>query len=110
MLKSVVDVTIPALVFLRITVVGLELSADDFRRVAHRFRVVAVATAVRVILWPLVAVTFLDRIEFAVFATAYFLNRVPLLMAALVWFRLTRSSDPAATKRADHEPARDFTN
>jgi len=59
-------------------------------------RNVGIATAV--------AVTVLDRIEFAVFATAYFLNQVPLLVAALVLFRLTRSSDPAATKRADHEP------
>jgi ACR3 family arsenite efflux pump ArsB len=60
-------------------------------------RNVGIATAV--------AVTVLGRIEFAVFATAYFLNQVPILVAALVLFRLTRSSDPAAMKRADHDPA-----
>jgi BASS family bile acid:Na+ symporter len=49
-------------------------------------RNVAIATAV--------AVTVLNRLEFAVFATAYFLNQVPVLVAALVLFRLTRPANP----------------
>ena len=49
-------------------------------------RNVGIATAV--------AVTVLGRIEFAVFATAYFLNQVPILVAALVLFRLSRSTKP----------------
>jgi BASS family bile acid:Na+ symporter len=47
-------------------------------------RNVAVATAV--------AVTVLGRVEFAVFATAYFLAQVPILVAALTLFRLHRST------------------
>ena len=48
-------------------------------------RNVAVATAV--------VVTFRGRVEFAVFATAYFLSQVPVVLGALVHFRLTRSTD-----------------
>ena len=218
MLKTAVDVATPVLAFMLLVIVGLELSGEDFRRVARRFRLVALATAAQVVLWPLaaalllaflplppyvgaglllvlpvlagmfvrrarpglprrhgrrllalslvalaglialvvlqeserlagdftgiswavtlltaimgeggwlvgwtcrlgpkdrfalamvlvvrnvavataVAVTVLGRIEFAVFATAYFLNQVPLLLAALVAFRLARSPDPIA--------------
>jgi BASS family bile acid:Na+ symporter len=49
-------------------------------------RNVAIATAV--------AVTVLGRTEFAVFATAYFLNQVPLLVATLVLFRCIKSWSP----------------
>lgn len=38
-----------------------------------------------------VAVTILGRIEFAAFATAYFLNQVPLIVFALVLVRLTQA-------------------
>src|SRR5262249_51385121 len=61
-------------------------------------RNVAIATAV--------AVTVLGRTEFAIFATAYFLNQVPLLLAALGLFRLLVPQG-SASKRGDHEPARD---
>jgi hypothetical protein len=53
-------------------------------------RHVAIATAV--------AVTVLGRMEFAVFATAYFLNQVPILFAALILFRLTRPSPPDTSR------------
>lgn len=56
MLKDVVDIAVPALVFFLMTVVGLELTAADFRRVARRFPVVALATGLQFLLWPLVAV------------------------------------------------------
>jgi BASS family bile acid:Na+ symporter len=46
-------------------------------------RNVGIATAV--------AVTVLGRVEFAVFATAYFLAQVPILLAAAVAFRSTRA-------------------
>src|SRR5262249_3274126 len=45
-------------------------------------RNVAVATAI--------AVTALGRVEFAVFATAYFLAQVPILLAAVLVFRRRR--------------------
>jgi BASS family bile acid:Na+ symporter len=48
-------------------------------------RNVGIATAI--------AVTALGRIEFAVFATAYFLAQVPLLLAVVVVFRWLRASD-----------------
>jgi ACR3 family arsenite efflux pump ArsB len=50
-------------------------------------RNVAIATAV--------AVTVLGRVKFAVFATAYFLNQIPLIAAALILSRLTRPPDAA---------------
>jgi hypothetical protein len=36
---------------------------------------------------PALAVTVLHQLEFAVFATTYFLSQVPLLLAAAVVFR-----------------------
>jgi ACR3 family arsenite efflux pump ArsB len=51
-------------------------------------RNVAIATAV--------AVTVLGRVEFAVFATAYFLNQILLIVAALSLSRLTRPPDAAS--------------
>ncbi len=63
MLKTVLDVTIPVLVFWLMFVVGLELSAEDFRRIARRFRIVALATAAQLLLWPLVAVALLATLR-----------------------------------------------
>jgi ACR3 family arsenite efflux pump ArsB len=51
-------------------------------------RNVGVATAV--------AVTVLGRVEFAVFAAASFLAQVPLVLAALALFRLSRVAAPGA--------------
>src|SRR5205823_1680558 len=48
-------------------------------------RNVGVATAI--------AVTVLGRVEFAVFATAYFLAQVPILVVAVLVFRCTRVTD-----------------
>jgi BASS family bile acid:Na+ symporter len=48
-------------------------------------RNVGIATAI--------AVTVLGRVEFAVFATAYFLAQVPILLAAALVFRCTRAGD-----------------
>jgi BASS family bile acid:Na+ symporter len=53
-------------------------------------RNVGIATAV--------AVTVLGRTEFAVFATAYFLNQMPIIVLALLFFRLTRSPGPATPR------------
>ena len=55
MLKPVLDVAVPALVFLAMVVVGLGLTAEDFWRVARRPRVVALATAGQAVLVPLAA-------------------------------------------------------
>jgi BASS family bile acid:Na+ symporter len=55
LMKTVLDVTTPCLVFFLMAVVGLELTADEFRRVARRFPLVALATALQLVLWPLVA-------------------------------------------------------
>jgi bile acid:Na+ symporter, BASS family len=57
MLKTLLDVTIPILVFLLMLVVGTELVPDDLRRAARQFRTVAIATVAQIILWPLVAVS-----------------------------------------------------
>jgi ACR3 family arsenite efflux pump ArsB len=92
LLKTVVDAGVPALVFFAMVVVGMELTAEDFRRVARRN--VGIATAI--------AVTVLGRVEFAVFATAYFLSQVPILLAAVLVFRYTRFGDEYYLMGADH--------
>src|SRR5262245_39359378 len=55
MLEPVLNVAVPALVFLIMVVVGLGLTAEDFRRVARRPRLVAAAVAGQVVLLPLIA-------------------------------------------------------
>jgi hypothetical protein len=40
-----------------------------------------------------IAVTVLGRVEFAVFATAYFLAQVPILLLAVLVFRWMRVAD-----------------
>jgi hypothetical protein len=40
MLRSVIDLGVPALTFLLMLAVGLDLTAEAFRRVVRRFRVV----------------------------------------------------------------------
>ncbi len=52
MLKTVVDVGVPALVFSAMAVVGMDLTADDFRRVARQPATVLVATAGQLVLLP----------------------------------------------------------
>jgi ACR3 family arsenite efflux pump ArsB len=56
-------------------------------------RNVAIATAL--------AVTVLGDLEFAVFATAYFLSQVPLLLAAVIAFRWVQSADRIAKNGTD---------
>jgi predicted Na+-dependent transporter len=108
MLKTAVDVATPCLVFLLMLVVGLELTAEDFRRGARRLRLVALATLGPVVLWPLAAVALLATLPLkphvgtgllpvAVFATAYVLSQVPILVAAVVLFRLFRAPIPETT-------------
>jgi BASS family bile acid:Na+ symporter len=56
-------------------------------------RNVGIATAI--------AVTILGRVEFAVFATAYFLTQVPILLTAVLMFRCTRVGDETNFTGAD---------
>ncbi len=57
-------------------------------------RNVGIATAI--------AVTVLGRVEFAVFATAYFLTQVPILLAAVLGFRYLRLGDGNNLTSADN--------
>jgi hypothetical protein len=45
LLKTVVDAAVPALVFFAMVVVGMDLTPDDFRRVARQPTIVVAATA-----------------------------------------------------------------
>ena len=56
-------------------------------------RNVGIATAI--------AVTILGRVEFAVFATVYFLAQVPILLAAVLVFRCMRVRDGNNAAGAD---------
>ncbi len=55
MLKLVLDITVPVLVIVMMGVVGMELTVEDFRRVAWQPGLVAAATAGQVVLLPLIA-------------------------------------------------------
>ena len=52
MLKTVVETGVPVLVFFAMVVVGMELTAGDFRRVARPPRTVVAATAGQFVLLP----------------------------------------------------------
>jgi len=49
-----------------------------------------------------IAVTVLGQVEFAVFATAYFLAQVPILLAAVLVFRWMRVADGNQIPGADN--------
>jgi BASS family bile acid:Na+ symporter len=52
LLKTVVDVGVPALVFFAMVVVGMELTTEDFRRVARQPATVLAATTGQFVLLP----------------------------------------------------------
>ena len=54
MLKTVVDAGVPALVFFAMLVVGMDLTPDDFRRVARQPRIVVAATAGQFLVLPVI--------------------------------------------------------
>jgi bile acid:Na+ symporter, BASS family len=66
LLKTVVDAGVPALVFSAMVVVGMELTIDDFRRVARQPRKVVAATAGQIVLLPVLG-----------WALVHFLNLPP---------------------------------
>ena len=54
LLKTVVDAGVPVLVFFAMVVVGMELTADDFRRVRRQPKTVAAATMGQFVLLPII--------------------------------------------------------
>jgi predicted Na+-dependent transporter len=58
-----------------------------------RFTVALVFVVRNVGIATAIAVTVLNQLEFAVFATAYFLSQLPLLLAAALVFRWMRVTD-----------------
>jgi predicted Na+-dependent transporter len=112
--KTVLELAAPTLVAGSMVVVGRQSQADDFRRVAHRPRLVLAATPGLVLITPLVgqllslalapltAVTVLGRVEFAVFATAYFVCQMPLALAAAATFRLLRGAEIGVAAGGGH--------
>lgn len=54
MLKTTIDVCVPVLVFSAMFVVGMELTTDDFRRVARRPGLVGLATVGQLVLLPFI--------------------------------------------------------
>lgn len=70
-------------------------------RAADRFTVGMVFVVRNVGIATAIAVTVLGRVEFAVFATAYFLAQVPLLLAVVLVFRYVRVADDSNPPGAD---------
>jgi BASS family bile acid:Na+ symporter len=70
-------------------------------RATDRFTVGMVFVVRNVGIATAIAVTVLGRVEFAVFATAYFLAQVPILLAAVVVFRCVWVADGSNAAGAD---------
>jgi ACR3 family arsenite efflux pump ArsB len=67
--------------------------------VADRFTL-AVEFAVRnVVIAAVIAITILGQVEFAIFATAYFLIEVPMMLIAVAAFRLVSDRSQTTTTR-----------
>jgi hypothetical protein len=69
--------------------------------VTERFTVGMVFVVRHVGIATAIAVTALGRVEFAVFATAYFLAQVPILLAAVLAFRQMRFGEGNQLSGAD---------
>jgi bile acid:Na+ symporter, BASS family len=69
---------------------------------ADRFTVGMVFVVRNVGIATAIAVTVLGRVEFAVFATAYFLAQAPILLGAVLVFRRLRVSEPNKREEVDH--------
>jgi hypothetical protein len=54
LLKTVVDAGVPALVFFAMVVVGMDLTPEEFRRVAHQPTIVVAATAGHFLVLPVI--------------------------------------------------------
>jgi bile acid:Na+ symporter, BASS family len=67
-----------------------------------RFTVAMVFIVRNVGIATAIAVTVLGRVEFAVFATAYFLSQVPILLAAVLVFRSLRVAEGNSPPGGDH--------
>jgi hypothetical protein len=81
MLRAVTAIAVPLLDFLTVVIVGLRLTAPDFRRALRQL---------------------LHLSSFAVFATASFVAQVPLAVAAVAWFRFRTAPAPAAVVEVGH--------
>jgi hypothetical protein len=112
MLQAVVAIAVPVLVFLTMVIVGLQLTAPDFRR-ALRQPLLLTLAALGQSLRPgpgrahpgiatAGAVSVLNRTEFAVFAAASFVAQVPLVIAAVALFRFRMAPAPAAVVEVGH--------
>jgi predicted Na+-dependent transporter len=87
LLKVLVNAGVPVLVFLTMLIVGMELTADDFRRVARQPWVVVAASGGQCVLLPVI-----DRllVHCLVLQPGYFLAQAPILVAAVLVFRRVR--------------------
>jgi BASS family bile acid:Na+ symporter len=63
LLKTVVDAGVPVLVFLAMAVVGMELTAEDFRRVARQPAAVVAATVLQVLLLPAIGLLLVGCLD-----------------------------------------------
>ena len=98
--KTALDVGVLVVTILLMVTVGMELEPRAFRVVARRKSLLLWTLLLPAILLPMlgfavrnvglamgIAVTILNRIEFAEFALVYFLTEVPLLLAVVGVYR-----------------------
>jgi hypothetical protein len=77
-MKPILDFAVLSLVIVAMTTIGPRLMVADSRQVAGRFRLVLSAIVGQLLIVALV----LGHVEFAIFAAAYFVCQVPLLLVA----------------------------
>lgn len=93
-----------AMTFLTVLAFGAGWATGWFSgaRWTDRFTVGMIFVVRNVGIATAIAVTVLGRIEFAVFATAYFLAQAPIILAAVLMFRCTRVARGIHLTGADH--------
>ncbi len=101
--RALADIAVvaPLLTVLAFTA-GWAIACASGAGATDRFTVGMVFVVRNVGIATAIAVTVLGRVEFAVFATAYFLAQVPILLAAALVFRCMRFGDEYYLMGADH--------
>ena len=94
-MKTILDLGVLAVTLILMVPVGMELETREFRQVAPLFRLHAIdSITVCIVFWVrnvalagAIAVTLLNRLDFAVVAVVYFLIEVPLLLGLVGAYR-----------------------
>jgi BASS family bile acid:Na+ symporter len=88
LLLGIADTVLASIVFIIISMIfGLGVGSILGLNAHDRFTFLVEFAVRNIAIATVIAVTVLNRIEFAVFATVYFLTQVPLVVLAIIFFK-----------------------